>query len=255
MKIGEKIYKLRQSKRITQEQLADDLGLSRQSISQWESGQVQNIKRANLEQLATRFDVSITDLYDDEVEITLDGTPIRKTSNATSNEPNHISNQVYNIYCIYRKKPNTTIILANGLLLALILGIAIWSTVNSCQTAPNLPFVLVTVFFYVLVVVLLITILLNFFSYQKAKIGYLTPKKLHFDCYDGKIESNFDISLENIASIKTNKIANSGRKRGQVFIQTATRSEPYKFSAIIEDPESLISTFEKFKSLNLTQEK
>ena len=39
MTIGEKIGKLRAGKGISQEQLAERLGVSRQSVSKWEMGQ------------------------------------------------------------------------------------------------------------------------------------------------------------------------------------------------------------------------
>ena len=38
MKIGEKLAAARRAKNITQEQLADILGVSRQAVSRWESG-------------------------------------------------------------------------------------------------------------------------------------------------------------------------------------------------------------------------
>lgn len=235
---------------MTQEQLADYLGLSRQSISQWESGQVQDIKRANIEQLATRFGVSITDLYDDGIEITPDGVPIRKTNNASSIEPVRISNQVYNIYCIYRKKPNARTILTNCVFLALLLGIAIWSTLMSFRNDANFPLLLASIFTYALFIICLITMLSKIVSYRKALVGYLTPEKLHFDCYDGKIESAIDIALENIVAIQTTKDESPRRKKGQISIKTTERIDPYTFSAIIEDPESLISVFGQFKSGN-----
>ena len=38
MTLGEKIYKLRTKRSMTQEQLAEKIGVSRQSVSKWESG-------------------------------------------------------------------------------------------------------------------------------------------------------------------------------------------------------------------------
>ena len=39
MKFSEKLQKLRNDKKISQEQLADMLSVSRQAVSKWESGQ------------------------------------------------------------------------------------------------------------------------------------------------------------------------------------------------------------------------
>jgi transcriptional regulator with XRE-family HTH domain len=38
MKLSEKIYSLRKGRGLTQEQLAEELGISRQAVSKWESG-------------------------------------------------------------------------------------------------------------------------------------------------------------------------------------------------------------------------
>ena len=40
MKFAEKLTALRKSKELTQEQLAEKLNVSRQSVSKWENGQV-----------------------------------------------------------------------------------------------------------------------------------------------------------------------------------------------------------------------
>ena len=38
MNIGKRIQEIRQQKKLTQEQLASDLAISRQAVSKWESG-------------------------------------------------------------------------------------------------------------------------------------------------------------------------------------------------------------------------
>lgn len=43
MAIGQKIYELRTAKNISQEQLALDLGVSRQAVSKWETDNVYQI--------------------------------------------------------------------------------------------------------------------------------------------------------------------------------------------------------------------
>ena len=40
MKFNEKLQKLRKEKGMSQEALADELGVSRQAVSKWENGQV-----------------------------------------------------------------------------------------------------------------------------------------------------------------------------------------------------------------------
>ena len=66
MNIGEKLIKLRKEKNISQEKLSNTLGITRQTLSNWES----NITSPNLEQtkkIAKIFNVSIDELVDNNI--------------------------------------------------------------------------------------------------------------------------------------------------------------------------------------------
>jgi len=60
IKIGNVIKKLRQSKNVTQEQLADYLNISFQSVSKWETG----VSVPDVHLLPRYFGVSIDDLFE-----------------------------------------------------------------------------------------------------------------------------------------------------------------------------------------------
>lgn len=62
--IGERIYKLRKSKGISQEKLAELLDVSRQTIYKWEADIVQPSPE-HIKQLCTAFSVSVDYFYDD----------------------------------------------------------------------------------------------------------------------------------------------------------------------------------------------
>ncbi len=69
MNIDKKIQAIRQRKNLTQEQLAKDLGISRQAVSKWESGRAMpDIE--NLMYISNLYDVSLDELVkgDDKVE-------------------------------------------------------------------------------------------------------------------------------------------------------------------------------------------
>ena len=67
MTLGEKIYKLRTKRSMTQEQLAEKIGVSRQSVSKWETDcAIPDIEKLKL--LAEIFEVSITELLGMECE-------------------------------------------------------------------------------------------------------------------------------------------------------------------------------------------
>ena len=65
MTLGEKIYKLRNERNLTQEQLAEKLGVTRQSISKWE-GDLVKPEIEKLKAMAKLFEVSLDDLISDE---------------------------------------------------------------------------------------------------------------------------------------------------------------------------------------------
>ena len=68
MTIGEKIYQLRKSKGLSQEELADELNISRQSVSLWETNQtVPQIDY--LMELSKIFNVSLDELCGNEENI------------------------------------------------------------------------------------------------------------------------------------------------------------------------------------------
>lgn len=67
MKFEEKLIQLRKSKGISQEELADNLGVSRQAISRWELGQTMP-DAPNLVKLGELFNVSIDYLLHDDYE-------------------------------------------------------------------------------------------------------------------------------------------------------------------------------------------
>ena len=65
MTLGERIYKLRNERNMTQEQLAEKLGVTRQSISKWE-GDLVKPEIEKLKAMAKLFEVSLDDLISDE---------------------------------------------------------------------------------------------------------------------------------------------------------------------------------------------
>ena len=61
-----KIKKLRTERKLTQQQVADALGISRVAVSKWESGDTKDLKRDNLVGLTKLFNVSLEELLDAE---------------------------------------------------------------------------------------------------------------------------------------------------------------------------------------------
>ena len=75
MKIGENIRTLRQRKGLTQEQVAQQLGVTYQAVSKWENGtNTPNI--ALLPEIAALFGVTIDVLFNQDAASVLDGLPL-----------------------------------------------------------------------------------------------------------------------------------------------------------------------------------
>lgn len=58
MELGDRIRNLRKNKQLTQEELAQELGLQKSAIAKYEKGRVTNIKRETLLKMARIFEVS-----------------------------------------------------------------------------------------------------------------------------------------------------------------------------------------------------
>ena len=59
-----KIKQLRQEKGVTQQQLADAIGISRVAVSKWESGETKDLKRENLIGIAKFFGMTLAEVLD-----------------------------------------------------------------------------------------------------------------------------------------------------------------------------------------------
>lgn len=114
MTLGEKIKDLRKKANITQEELAEKIGVSRQAVTKWESDiGLPDIE--NLKAIATLFNISIDELLDYKKEIlgdivleekySLEG--IKKEGRARHKEEQFILNKfakATGIYSLARKK-------------------------------------------------------------------------------------------------------------------------------------------------------
>ncbi|MDE7454768.1 MAG: helix-turn-helix domain-containing protein [Clostridia bacterium] len=65
MQLGEKLYKLRESKNMSQEELAERLGVSRQTISNWENDKV-TLDVDKAQELCNLYNIDMNTLFDVE---------------------------------------------------------------------------------------------------------------------------------------------------------------------------------------------
>lgn len=67
MNIGNYIKSLRISKGISQEELGKIVGVQKAAVYKWESGKVQNLKRATIQKLAEYFEVTPSSFIEEDV--------------------------------------------------------------------------------------------------------------------------------------------------------------------------------------------
>ena len=67
MNVGELIKKTRMEKGLTQEELADKVGVKKSAVAKWENGRVSEIKRSNLKNLADALGLNPNELLGEHV--------------------------------------------------------------------------------------------------------------------------------------------------------------------------------------------
>ena len=93
MTFGEKLLELRKKNNFSQEELAEKIGVSRQAVSRWESGETMP-DSPNLLQISNLFGVSADFLLRDEIE---ESFPQQKSENTEKTE-NKRKNPLFIIY-------------------------------------------------------------------------------------------------------------------------------------------------------------
>lgn len=122
MEIREKLIALRENAQLSQMELADRVGVSRQTISRWESGTAVPATD-NLKVLAEFYDISVDWLCSDSSTWPL---PEAESSTATQPEPPHIRSHKARIVLF---------ICAACLLLCVAIALALWAL--SARRANN----------------------------------------------------------------------------------------------------------------------
>ena len=90
MTFKEKLVKLRKLKGITQDEFASAVGVSRQSVYKWESGQ-SDPEVMKLVEIKNLFGISIDDLLDDSYEVVI---PERKKKRISKKDKERIEREV-----------------------------------------------------------------------------------------------------------------------------------------------------------------
>lgn len=162
--IGDKIYSLRKKRRLSQEELGYEIGVSRQTISKWESNSVQpNLE--NIKTLCAILQVTPEYFINDSVdqEVAADNVDV-----ITQNIPTEITNN-------YNNKKTKTLLLSSGIVLSIlnVVAIAFCIVVGLTAFTSNTGDDVVSSFkydswsFIICLVVTVILVTLNIFTWIK----------------------------------------------------------------------------------------
>ena len=143
MTIGEKIAKARREKRLTQEELADRLGVSRQAVSKWESGAALP-ETDKLARLSGLLGVSCDYLLCDDAAEEQKNASGRPKQEAEAGQTNQVKMEEKDARSLYRR-PLTSggvavvaILVVAGALLALLSAVIFFIGINDLgQDAPT----------------------------------------------------------------------------------------------------------------------
>ena len=142
MTIGEKIAKARREKRLTQEELADRLGVSRQAVSKWESGAALP-ETDKLARLSGLLGVSCDYLLCDDASEEQGNAFGRPRQEAEAGQTYQVKTEEKDARSLYRR-PLTSggvavvaILVVTGVLLALLSAVIFFTGINDPgQDAP-----------------------------------------------------------------------------------------------------------------------
>ena len=143
MAIGEKIAQARREKRLTQEELADRLGVSRQAVSKWESGAAQP-ETDKLARLSGLLGVSCDYLLCDDAAEEQKNASGRPRQEAEAGQTDQVKMEEKDARCLHRR-PLTSggvavvaILVVAGALLALLSAVIFFTGINDLgQDAPT----------------------------------------------------------------------------------------------------------------------
>lgn len=252
MTLGERILKYRKKARISQEELADRLNVTRQSISLWETDQtVPSLD--SLITLAQIFGISLDELcglngkdtqqlqetateYTDATENKEDSTDVEKPEPlacAKTTFTQSLFNDVRKLY--FRKKLLTSVI---------ALAASVMMLISFCLTndGAHNDIVIIPIFFIIVSAALLIRTLVLIHAYKKRaleKFGFLVYKYLFYN--DHFVVSTQSNTAESMLSIKYEEIKKTVKSSNYVFVYYGTSIMPVEIASISDKTDRVLT--------------
>lgn len=251
MNLSEKISIVRKARRLTQEELGDKIGVSRQTVSSWEKGEYEptlDSVRAIAEVLNVSFDTLLNDKVDlnDIQELNV---ALKNLDNDTKGKINNSFRYRIRVYTV-KKKDYVFVITYFSLLTLFAIGLLINSFFVKDIQGTNF------IIEYILGAVCLLWVGLISIPIAKIKIikagGYNhsfgTLSQTHLVIVgwsDKRFDRTVYIPVTEIESMELDD--NATKKHGKVIVHIKDRSKPLITNDIV-DPQKLIDIFNNLDS-------
>lgn len=249
MNLSEKISIIRKARRFTQEELGDRIGVSRQTVSDWEKGKFEptlDSIRAIAHVLNVSYDVLLNDMYDlnDEKELSI---ALKNLDNATKGKINNSFRYHIRQYTVTKKDYNYVIIYFSLMALFIIGALLNFILRDTYESWFIVESALCSV---VLTLILLLSLPIQKIQYIK-KGGYRsfgTLSQTHFVIIgwsDSKFDRTIYIPVTEIEKMELDR--NATKKHGKVIVTIKGRTKPLITNEIVE-PCTLIGVFNNLET-------
>lgn len=250
MNLSEKICIIRKARRYTQEELGDLVGVSRQTVSDWEKGKFEptlDSIRAIAEVLNVSYDTLLNEKVDLSDKVTLN-VALKNLDNDTKGKVNNSFRYRIREYNITKKNYLKVIIHFS------LIGIfALATLICSLLTKDNEILFFFDIFLGSICLTLLGTLSIPIYEIKKIRNGgdnysFGTLSQTHLVIIgwsDSKFDRTVYIPVSEIESMELNK--NSTKKHGTVIVNIKGRNKPLITNDIVE-PQKLIDVFNNLET-------
>lgn len=256
MNLSEKIKIIRKARRYSQEELGDKVGVSRQTVSDWEKGKFEPTLesiRCLVEVLNVSFDTLLNEKIDlnDEKQLNV---ALKNLSNDTKGKINNSFRYRIKEYAVTKKDYACVIIYFA------LLAISIAAIIVSAIAVSSWPYAGITFWIFIVVLVLLLSIIpLPIRWIAKIRNGgtfssFGTLSQTHFVIIgwsDDKFDRTTYVPVTEIESMELDKDAK--KKHGKVIVHIKGRKKPIVTSEI-EEPQKLIDVFNNLETITETSD-
>ena len=242
MNLSEKIKIIRKARGYSQEELGDKVGVSRQTVSDWEKGKFEPTLDS-IRWLADVLEVSFDALLDESIDLNKEHDINVTLKNLSADTKEKINNSFrYRIYAYTIKKKDYAFVITYFSILIILMIITIVTSLNTIVNSTT-KIILGTITLLILALLPLPIAVISKIKNGGSDNTFGTLSMTHFVII-GWSDSIFDrtiyIPINEIESMELDE--NAKRKHGKVIVRVKGRNKPI-ITSEITSPQKLIDVF------------